>query len=98
MAPPGSRYLLDDIAVVHMRGGGTALEPAATFSNPAALASGGTFGDLQWTGIAVNNGAFKQALTPNESSIERAFCGQNREGMADVFEQAAIYRTFSSLA
>ncbi len=75
----------------------TALELDATFSNIVALESGDTFADLEWTGISVNNGTFKQVVVASEDYIEGAFFGANQEGAAGVFEQASIHGSFSAM-
>jgi hypothetical protein len=69
----------------------------ATFSNILALESSQTFADLEWTGVSVNNGAFKQVVTTGENYIEGAFFGANQEGTAGVFEQASIHGSFSAM-
>ena len=73
------------------------LELDATFSNIVALESADTFADLAWTGISVNNGAFKQVVVAGENYLEGAFFGANQEGVAGVFEQDSIHGTFSAM-
>ena len=73
------------------------LELDATFSNIVALENSQTFADLEWTGISVNNGAFKQVVVESENYIEGAFFGSNHEGAAGVFEQASIHGSFSAM-
>ena len=73
------------------------LELDATFSNIVALESGDTFADLEWTGISVNNGAFKQVVVAGDNYIEGAFFGANQEGAAGVFEQDSISGSFSAM-
>ena len=74
-----------------------ALELNATFTNIVALESTDTFADLEWTGISVNNGAFKQVVVESENYIEGAFFGASQEGAAGVFEQDSIHGTFSAM-
>ena len=74
-----------------------ALSLDATFSNIVAPESGQTFADLEWTGISVNNGAFKQVVTASENYIDGAFFGASQEGTAGVFEQASILGSFSAM-
>ena len=74
-----------------------ALELDATFSNIVGLTGGQTFDDLAWTGISVNDGAFKQVVAAGENYIEGAFFGVNQEGTAGVFEQGAIHGSFAAM-
>ena len=73
------------------------LELDATFSNIVALESENTFANLEWTGISVNSGAFKQVVAASENYIEGAFFGANQAGVAGVFEQDSIYGSFSAI-
>lgn len=73
------------------------LELDATFRKIVALESSRTFADLEWTGISVNNGAFKQVVTAGENYLEGAFFGADQEGAAGVFEQASIHGSFSAM-
>ena len=45
------------------------MELDATFSNIVDLETGDTFADLEWTGISVNNGAFKEVVVASENYI-----------------------------
>ena len=74
-----------------------ALELDATFSNIIGLTGGQTFDDLEWSGIPVSDGAFKQVVSASENYIEGAFFGANQEGTAGVFEQNAIHGSFSAV-
>ncbi len=69
----------------------------ATFSNIVVLESGDTFANLEWTGISVSNGEFKQVVVAGENYIEGAFFGASQEGAAGVFEQDSIHGTFSAM-
>ena len=73
-----------------------ASELDATFSNVVGLVSGQVHGDLAWTGISVNNGAFKQVVVAGENYIDGALFGANQEGAAGVFEQNSIFGMFSA--
>ena len=73
------------------------LELDPTFSNIVALESGDTFADLAWTGVSVNNGAFKQVVVASENYIEGAFFGASLGGVAGVFEQDSIHGAFSAM-
>ncbi len=73
------------------------LELDITFSNIVALESGDTFTALAWTGVSVNNGAFKQVVAEGENYIEGAFFGSGQEGAAGVFEQASLFGSFSAM-
>ena len=74
-----------------------ALELDATFSNIVALESGDTVADLEWTGVSVDSGVFKQVVVARENYIEGAFFGTGQEGAAGVFEQDSIHGTFSAM-
>lgn len=74
-----------------------ALELDATFTNVVGLVSGQTFADLEWTGVSVDNGVFKQVVVEGENYIEGAFFGASQEGTAGVFEQNSIFGTFSAM-
>ena len=52
--------------------------------------------DLEWTGIPVEDGAFKQVVVASENHLEGAFFDDEHEEIAGAFEQDSIAGVFSA--